>query len=301
MNSPMQKQFLTTLLHESLAQEDHAVDQFEGPYYSTSSVSPISTTSPFSLSASGPSSAASSPSLTLTPESPVSSAGKVLLIVPGVGTTAGVNISQPLDFAQVFGKLSSTTPTTTTIINSAIVNDFLQGKATLQSIAEEQVQKQVAEQQQLAFGNNLIKIDPGIHNKSQVDIENELTNDVENFNLAYSLKSNPHSNAIGEIVSSHGSNSTPTPTTSATAFSVVAADYNKLKDILIESSREALELEGSLANRTHKSVSDGENIANVTTTAASKTSQVDPMVILSQAVNLQKVVINFTVKFFMHT
>lgn len=296
----MQKQFLTTLLHESLAQEDHAVDQFEGPYYSSSSASSISTTSPHSLSASGPSSAASSPSLTFTPESPVPSAGKVLLIVPGAGTTTGVNVSvtQPLDFAQVFGKLSSTTPTTTTLINSAIVNEFLQGKATIQSITEDQVRKQVAEHQQLAFDSNIIKIDPGIHNKSQVDIENELTNDVENFNLAYSLKPDPHSNSVGEIEASHN-NPTPTPTTSA--FSVATADYNKLKDILIENSREALELEGSLSNRTHKSVSDGENIANVTTTAATKASQVDPMVILSQAVNLQKVVINFTANFLMHT
>lgn len=270
-----------------MAQEDHAIDQFDRPYYSTASVSSTNTSSPLSASDSAFSSISSPSSLAPSPEAP----GNVLLIVPG--PTATINTSQPLDFAQVFGKLSATTPTATAILNSGIVNELLQTKAAITSIAaaaEQQRQGQVVEQH-LLCDSKIIKIDQGIHSKNiklspeiRADVDCR-SNDASSFCPTFSLKNEQLGGKIADI-SQTNNDCTPTPVPSSVS---IAGDYDKLKHILIETSREALELEGSR----HNTVLNGENLTTVTTTAA---SQVDPMVILSQAVNLQKVV-NFNANF----
>lgn len=152
--SPRQKQFLTSLLHESLAQEDHAIDHFDGPYYTTTSTGSPSTVSTQSVKSS-PFSSISSPASTLPPSSPEETEFKVLLPPPPPPPDQPDSSNQPLDFTQVFGKLQPGFQNPSDILSRALVNELLSN-----GCADKQRTQLVDEK--------LIKIDQGIHTNTKL-------------------------------------------------------------------------------------------------------------------------------------
>lgn len=282
-----------------MAHED-AIDQFEEPYYTTISAS---TTSPSATSVDTlcnsriPTFPPSSPALSLTP-AVVHQPAKVLLIVPGASNSiAGTNINRhPLDFAQVFGKLpSTTTGSTTGIFNSPIVKELSPTQQVFARLVPSiEVNEQKPEQtlpQELACDKPIIKVKQGTNKTMKLPPEvldtGEIGDQKSNLfgGLTFSLK-----NAT-LVQCNNGSIPTtlPPPPPSSTSSS-------KLADIFIETSREAMKLEGADSDAVQNTsiIGTGEaglQIMQIDPVVSATT--VDPMVILSQAVSLQKVVIYF--------
>lgn len=366
---------MTSLLHESLAQED-AVDPFDGVFYSTAtgasmamSTGSLSTAcsdqATFSMSDSGissfPSSVSSGSSLSPSPSSIISGGGgssagaaspeqvnnpsnstnlvqqqqqhqqqqttKFFVILPPGTTTQSNNncvtvTQQPLDFAQVFGKLSNSVPTTSnaatttsSLLNGAMmVNELFQGKGTttvfskiggagdpvLSSTAT--TAEQLRRENGLTCGSivggvgdsQVIKIDPGNIKQLPSEIHNENSN---GFQLTFKTINDQASssttttasgtNGTIQILTTSTDNNQPQTHVLTTPTHLQAAINNssKLKDILLETSRESMM---DIEARSENSRSAEPEVITPDKNREHERDP-DPMLILSQAVNLQKV------------
>ncbi|CAL8131490.1 unnamed protein product [Orchesella dallaii] len=271
--SSPEKQFLANLLHESLAQED-AIDQFDGPYYtianSTGAPTSTSTTPPLSDPVPVPVSTSSSSSPQRIAQESINQAGKVLLIVPS--TTS--NNSQPLNFTQVFGKLSPTE-----IVNNTLLSQYLNGSAAgaISNVSTQQPKQE--QQQQFGYDSTVIKIEQELNTNSTMKLPPELINNEESSSFRVVNPTSINDNFSKPL--------SPPVVNNSNIVSPIQShcSLNTLKDILIESSREAVELDDSVReNERKQNSSEGDQAAAV----VAEVARYDPMVILSQAVTLQK-------------